>query len=60
MDRPQTANARYAAGLKRGMLVVVTEDVVVAAWTKPGAPTPSVVLEPGQPTPGVVFGVQVK
>jgi len=31
------------------MLVVVTEDVVVAAWSKPGAPTPS-----------IVFGVEVK
>ena len=48
-DHPQTVSARYAEGLKPGMFVVITEDVAVAAWAKPGASTPS-----------IVFGVEVK
>jgi hypothetical protein len=40
---PQTVNARYAEGLKKGMAVSVTEDVVTVAYPKNGAELPSVV-----------------
>lgn len=33
---PVTVKARYATGLAPGMLVSVTEDVVIAAWKKDG------------------------
>jgi hypothetical protein len=45
---PQTVKARYAAGLKKGMAVQVTEDVVVVAYPK------------GKSVPAVVAGVPVK
>jgi hypothetical protein len=42
-DRPQIVNARYVEGVKPGMFVSVIEDVVTAAWAKPGAPVPTLV-----------------
>lgn len=46
---PQTVNARYAAGLKKGMFVANVEDVVILAYPKPGAALP-----------GMLAGVPVK
>jgi hypothetical protein len=40
---PQKVNARYAVGLKKGMFVQITEDVVTVAYAKNGATTPSMV-----------------
>jgi hypothetical protein len=40
---PQTVNARYANGLKKGMFVQVTEDVVTVVYPKNGATTPSMI-----------------
>jgi hypothetical protein len=40
---PQTVNALYAGGLKKGNFVHVVEDVVVAAYPKNGDSTPHVV-----------------
>lgn len=40
---PQTVNSRYAAGLKKGMFVHVTEDVVTVTYPKNGATNPSFV-----------------
>jgi hypothetical protein len=40
---PQTVNAIYAGGLKKGNFVYVVEDVVVAAYPKNGDSTPHVV-----------------
>ena len=40
---PQTVNTRYAAGLKKGMFVQVTEDVVTVAFPRNGAANPSFV-----------------
>ncbi|MSP63886.1 MAG: hypothetical protein EXR72_26785 [Myxococcales bacterium] len=48
-DGPQTVNARYLEGVKPGMFVSIIEDVVTAAWAKPGAAIPS-----------MVFGVALK
>ena len=48
-DVPQTVDARYLTGVKPGMFVSVIEDVVIAAWAKPGAATPT-----------MVFGVHLK
>jgi hypothetical protein len=45
---PQTVNARYAAGIKPGMFVAVTEDVVTAAYAKGGK------------APSMIAGVPVK
>ena len=45
---PQTVNARYAVGIKPGMFVAVTEDVVTAAYAKNGT------------APSMVAGVPVK
>ena len=45
---PQTVNARYTAGLKPGMFVAVTEDVVTAAYAKGGK------------APSMIAGVPVK
>lgn len=45
---PQTVNARYAAGIKPGMFVSVTEDVVTAAYPKGGK------------APSMIAGVPVK
>jgi hypothetical protein len=45
---PQTVNARYAVGIKPGMFVSVTEDVVTAAYAK------------GREVPSMVVGVPVK
>jgi hypothetical protein len=46
---PQPVNPRYLEGVKPGMYVEFTEDVVTAAWAKPGAAIPT-----------MVFGVPVK
>ncbi len=46
--KPQTVNARYAAGSKPGSTVSILEDVVAGAWPKPGA------------APSAVFGIPVK
>jgi hypothetical protein len=46
---PQTVNPRYLEGVKPGMYVSITEDVVSAAWAAPGAATPT-----------MVFGVPLK
>jgi hypothetical protein len=40
---PQTVNARYARGLKKGMFISVVEDVVMVAYAKDGATVPSMV-----------------
>jgi hypothetical protein len=48
-DSAQSVNPRYLEGVKPGTFVSVIEDVAVAAWAKPGAPTPS-----------MVFGVALK
>jgi hypothetical protein len=48
-DAPQTVNPRYVQGVKPGMYVSIIEDVVTAAWAKPGAAVPS-----------MVFGVALK
>jgi hypothetical protein len=45
---PQTVNARYAAGIKPGMFISVTEDVITAAYTKGGK------------APSMIAGVPVK
>ena len=45
---PQTVNARYAVGIKPGMFVSVTEDVVTAAYAK------------GREVPSMVVGAPVK
>ncbi len=41
---PQKVKARYTQGLKPGMPVVIENDIVLAAWAKPGTATPSIVL----------------
>jgi len=46
--RPQTVNPRYAVGVKPGMFVSVTEDVITAAYAK------------GRDVPSMVVGVPVK
>jgi hypothetical protein len=43
-DPPQTVNARYLEGVKPGMFASITEDVVIAAWAKPGAASPTMVF----------------
>jgi hypothetical protein len=47
LDEPpfqeQAVNARYASGVKKGMMVHVVEDVVTVAYPKPGATTPAAV-----------------
>jgi hypothetical protein len=40
---PQAVNARYAKGLKKGMVAHVTEDVVTVAYPKGGQAAPSIV-----------------
>jgi hypothetical protein len=41
--RPQTVDARYTEGLKPGMLVWTTEDVVAAAFAKSDSKLPSII-----------------
>ena len=48
-DAPQTVNPRYLEHVKPGTFVSIIEDVVVAAWAKPGTATPT-----------MVFGVELK
>jgi hypothetical protein len=43
-DRPQTVSPRYLEGVKPGMYVSITEDVVVGAWAQPDAATPTMVF----------------
>ncbi len=45
---PMSIGARYAAGLKKGMTVQISDDVAVVAYPK------------GKPAPAVVTGVEVK
>ncbi len=44
-DMPQKINPRYLAGIKPGMYVSTIEDVLVAAWAKPGAAAPSMIFD---------------
>ena len=41
---PRDVDARFAAGLKGGVIVSITEDVVNGVWAKEGASVPSVVF----------------